>query len=171
MENQVSSKSIILNYGLYYGVLSILISVIMYALGQHTEQGVVPMLLGFAIMIAFIILGIKKVKETNDGLISWGQSVKTGVGVVVIGVLISIVYQQIFINFIEPDFMAQMLEKQQQAWLDAGMTEEQIESQMGMMEKMQGPVISSAIAIVFSAFLAFVVSAIAGAIMKAEEQY
>ena len=169
MEKQASSKSIILNYGLYYGIISVLISVVMYALGQHLEQGMGVMFLGFAVMIAFIILGIKKFKGDNSGLITWGQSVKIGVGIIVIGVLIALVYQQLFINFVEPDFMQQVNEKTLQSLVDSGLSSEQIDAQMGIIKKMQTPLISSAITLAFAAFLAFVFSAIAGAVMKETE--
>ena len=37
MENQANSKNVILNYGLYLGVASILLSLIIYATGNHLE--------------------------------------------------------------------------------------------------------------------------------------
>ena len=51
----------------------------------------------------------KKLKFDNGGFMSWGQGVKVGLGVILIGIIISIIYQQIFQNFIEPDFMEQAL--------------------------------------------------------------
>jgi len=170
MENQANSKSIILNYGLYYGIVSVILSVILYAMGKHLEQGIGMMVLGFGVMIAFIILGIKKFKSDNGGFLAWGQSLKIGIGIVLIGALIAIVYQQIFINFIEPDFMTQVGEKTRQTLYDAGLTQEQIESQMEMQQKFQGPLISSALTLVGAAFFGFVFSAIAGAIMKKSEE-
>ena len=173
MENQANSKSIIVNYGLYLGVSAVLINLVIYAMGMHLDQSWIAGTAGFVIMIIFIVLGIKKYKEANGGFLSWGQAVKIGVGISLISALISIVYQQIFNNFIEPDFMAQTLEKTQQAWVDAGMTEEQIESSLEMTKKMQTPLILSAMGIIVSAFIGFIISAIGGAIMKEseEEQY
>lgn len=170
MENQANSKSIILNYGLYYGAVSVIISLIMYALGKHLEQGIAASAIGLIVMIAFIVLASKKFKTDNGGFMSWGQGVKIGVGTVVIGILIAIIWQQIFINFIEPDFMAQMAEKTRETLLDAGLTEEQIESQMEMQEKFQGPLISAAMGIVVGALVGFIFSAITSAIMKKSEE-
>jgi len=170
MENQANSKNIILNYGLYYGLVSVIIGVITYAMGKHLEQGIVSSIIGFVIMILFIVLASKKFKADNGGFMSWGQGVKVGVGTVVIGVIIAIIWQQIFINFIEPDFMTQMAEKTRQALMDAGMNEDQIEAQMEMQKKFQGPLISSALGIVVGAVLGFIVSAITSAIMKKTEE-
>ncbi len=63
MENQASSKSVILNYGLYYGVISILISLVVYAMGKHLDQGFSGMLIGLVVMIVFIVLATKKFKK------------------------------------------------------------------------------------------------------------
>ena len=170
MENQANSNNIILNYGLYYGLVSVIIGVISYAMGKHLEQGIVNMLIGLVVMTLFIVLATKKFKTDNGGFMSWGQGVKIGVGTVVVGVIIAIIWQQIFINFIEPDFMTQMAEKTRQTLLDAGLNEEQIEAQMEMQEKFQGPVISSALGIVVGAFVGFIFSAITSAIMKKSEE-
>ncbi len=170
MENQANSKKVILNYGLYYGLLSIIISLVMYALGKHLDQGIGNMVLGFVVMIVFIVLAIKKFKFDSGGFLSWGQAIKIGVGTVVVGVIIVIIYQQIFVNFIEPDFIEQVNAKTQQTLLDRGLTEEQIEAQMEISKKMQEPLISSAVGIVGGAFFGFVFSAIAGAIMKKTEE-
>ncbi|WP_347174662.1 DUF4199 domain-containing protein [Polaribacter uvawellassae] len=173
MENQASSKSIILNYGLYLGIASVLINLVNYAIGDYLKPHWSIGVLSGIIMIVIIVFAYKKFKEINGGFMSWGQSLKIGVGLTVISAIIVIVYQQLFQNFIEPEYMQQMLMVQEQTWTDQGMTSEQIDAAKTMMQKFQGPLISSAIGIVVAAFFGFVVSAITGAIMKKseEEQY
>ncbi|WKD86990.1 hypothetical protein KCTC32516_02370 [Polaribacter huanghezhanensis] len=173
MENQASSKSIILNYGVYLGIASVLINLVVYATGDYLKPHWSVSVLSGVLMVAIIVMANKKFKEFNGGFMSWGQSVKIGVGLTVISALIIIVYQQIFSNIIEPEYMQQMMMMQEQTWTDQGMTSEQIDAAKTMMQKFQGPFISSAIGIVGAAFIGFVVSAIVGAIMKqsAEEQY
>lgn len=173
MENQAPSKSIILNYGLYLGIASVLINLVNYAFGDYLKPHWSVSVLSGVLMIAIIVFAFKKFKEINGGFMSWGQSVKIGVGVTVISAVIVIVYQQLFQNFIEPEYMQQMMMMQEQAWIDGGMNSEGIDSAKEMMQKFQGPLISSAIGLIVAAFIGFVVSAITGAIMKqsAEEQY
>ena len=173
MENQASSKSIILNYGLYLGIISVLVSLVTYATGNHLQPHWSISVINVVIMVTMIVMGMKKFKSDNGGFMSWGQAVKVGVGLTMISTIIVIVYNMIFMNFIEPDFMNQMSAIQEQAWVDAGMSSEEIDAAKTMMQKFQGPVISSAIGLVVAAFLGFVISAISGAIMKesAEEQY
>jgi len=173
MENQANSKSIIVNYGLYLGVISILMSVTLYALGMHLEPHWSVAVVGFLVTIALIVIGIKKFKEANEGFLSWGQAVKIGVGIALISSIIVMAYQLIFMNYIEPDFIAQTMEKQNQVMIDAGYTEEQMETATAMSEKMKSPAIISAMNILGGVFIGFIISAIAGAFMKEseEEQY
>ena len=173
MENQANSKNIILNYGVYLGIASVLINLVVYAVADYLRPHWSVSILSGLIMITMIVMANKKFKELNGGFMSWGQSVKIGVGLTVISAVIMIAYQQIFANFIEPEYMQQMMMIQEQKWVDQGLTSEQINGAKEMMQKFQSPLISSAIGIVVSAFIGFVVSAIVGAIMKqsAEEQY
>ena len=87
--------------------------------------------------------------------------------------VIVIIYNLIFTNFIEPDFVQQMAAVQEQAMVDAGYTSEQIETSQKMTAGFNGPVISSAVGLVVAAFIGFIISAIAGAVLKesGEEQY
>lgn len=172
MENQANSKSIILNYGLIYGGLVILSNLVIYALGMtfDTTGGIINMIVLAACIIGLPILAIKKFKNNNNGFITWGEALKTGIGVVVLGTLISIIYSHIFTGFIEPDFYNQLSDFQSQKLLDSGYTDEQIEAQIEMQSKFQGTIIGDAIGLLFYTFLGFVVSAIAGAIMKKTEE-
>ena len=121
---------------------------------------------------SYIIPELNKLnfKSSNNNLITWGQSVKIGVGISIISALIGIIYNLIFINFIEPDFMTLLMEKQVVAWEELNMTEEQIEASKSMMETFSSPAITSAIGIIAAAFFGFIISAIAGAIMKKTEE-
>jgi hypothetical protein len=173
MENQTSSKNTILNYGLYLGIISVLVSLVVYAMGNHVKPHWSVSVINIVIMLTMIVMGMNKFKSDNNGFMSWGQAVKIGVGLTVVSTVIVIIYNQLFINFIEPDFMQQVMQVQEQSWIDSGMTSEGVESAKEMMQKFQGPLISSAVGLVVAAFIGFVVSAIIGAILKnsAEEQY
>ena len=172
MENQASSKSIILNNGLYYGIVTILASLVIYALGMHLEPtgGYINFAVIAIALIAFPIMGMSTFKKNNGGFMTWGQGVKIGVGIVIIGSLIGVLYQHIFTGFIEPEFYAQVEEMTRQGLFDAGMTEEQINAQIEMQSKFQGTIIGDAIGLLFMAFVGFVVSAIVAAVKKQTEE-
>lgn len=173
MENQVDSKNLIINKGVTLGVAMVLFSLILYATGNHLEPHWSSSVITSALIIGMIILGIKSFRSENGGFLSWGQGVKIGVGIAILGGLINVIYGYIFTSFIEPDFMNQIMEIQNQAFIDQGMTEEQIELANEMSEKFQSPGIVAAMGIIMYAIGGFIVSAIGAAIMKKseEEQY
>lgn len=128
MENQANSKGIILNYGLYLGLITVLAGLVKYATGNLYITEFYSGIFGVLIVIALVILGIKKFKSTNEDLMTFGQGVKIGIGLTLIGTIIIIAYYFLLSSFIEPDFMANTLEAQKVMFADSfGMTEGQIE--------------------------------------------
>ncbi|NCT09512.1 MAG: DUF4199 domain-containing protein [Flavobacteriia bacterium] len=170
MENQANSKSFIINNGVILGVLGVLTSVINYAFGTHLDPHWSTSLASSVFFIGLIVLGISQFKKANGGFLSWGQGVKIGVGIAILAALISVIYNYIFVTFVEPDFMAKVMEVQNQKLIDQGMSQEQIEAANSITEKFKSPLVSSSIGIIGSAFFGFIVSAIAAAIMKKSEE-
>lgn len=171
MENQTASpKQIILNYGVILATISILLNVIMYALGKHYEQDWKMGVIGFVIMAAVIFMGIKKFKEFNGNILSLGQALKTGMGIALIAGLIGVVYTLIFMNIIEPDFMDKMMEIQRQNMIEnyPNLTDEQIDMQMEMGKKFANPWVSSAFQLIGSLFFGFIIALVSGLILKKE---
>ena len=169
-DQQKPTNKIALNYGVYLGIASILISVILYALGKQHEQDWKVGLLSFAVMATIITLGIKKYKEVNGGFMTLGQGLKTGVGIALIGGIISIVYTLIFITFIEPDSLEKGMELARQKMMDnPNLSEEQVDAQMEMAKKFSGPGIIAAFGLLWTLFLGFVISIIGSAIMQKKE--
>lgn len=169
MENKTSSKSIIINYGLIMGVASLLPSLVKYAMGDYLSRDWISGTVGLLISIVFIVIGVKKYKELNGGFVSWGKSVKIGMGMTLISLIITIIYILVFSNFIEPDFKNQVIERTRQQWVDAGMADDVIEQQLPYVRdyfalSMYGGII------IISAFFGFVISAIVGAVMKRSEE-
>ena len=170
MENQVNSKGFIVNNGVILGVASIILSLIMYATGSHIDPHWSTSIVSAALFIGIIVYGTKKFKEANGGFMSWGQGVKIGVGIAVLAGLLVVVYKYIFMSFIEPDLLSQMIELQNQKMLDGGMTEEQIEAANEMGKSFQTPAIMAAMGIIGYAIGGFIVAAITSAIMKKSEE-
>ncbi|MDD3721364.1 MAG: DUF4199 domain-containing protein [Lutibacter sp.] len=173
MENQeITPKQIMLNYGLLLGFTSILISVALYAMGKTYEPHWSVGLISTLISVVIIVLGIKKVKENNNGFLSLSEALKTGLGIALISGLVLVVYNLIFVTYIEPEYFARMLEMQQQKTLEMypNFSDEQLEAAMEMGKKMSGPTINSAIIIIASLFLGFIISLIGGLIMKKTDE-
>lgn len=170
MENQANSKSIILNYGLALGAISLLPGLIKYAMGgNYLENDITSTIIGFVLGIAFIVLGMRKYKAENNGFMTWGQGVKVGLGIFLISLIISVAYLLIFTNFIEPDFKNQVIESSITKWQDAGMSSDQIEMSQKMTEDYFALSLYGGI-VIGGLFIGFVISAIVAAIMKKSEE-
>jgi hypothetical protein len=171
MENSSkSSKSIMLNFGLYSGLAAILISVLTYALQIHYQPPGWVSIVQIAIAFALVFMGLKAFRSSNEGFMSVGEGLKIGMGITIVGSIIAIIYQQIFLNVIEPDFMLNAMEIQKQAWVEAGLTSEQIKASEEMASKFQTPLMVSAFALLFSLFLGFVISLISAVILKNKKE-
>lgn len=166
--NKASVKKIALNYGLYMALGTIALSVIVYVMGMTYEQPWWQSVGNFLIMILAIVYGLKAFKSTGDGFLTLGDALKTGLAISLVAGIIGILFNYIFTNFIEPDFMANMLEMTRENMLEQNpeMTSEQVETAMGFTEKMMSPAIMAAFGIIASLFFGFIISLIAGLIMK-----
>ena len=173
MENQTTTpKQIMLNYGLILGFTGILLNVALFAMGKTYDPHWSVAVIGIAITVAIIVLGIKKIKELNGGFLTLGEALKTGLGIALISGLVGVAYTLIFTNFIEPEYFTRMLEVQEQAMLEQypNMSDEQLETSLAMASKMSGPVMAIAMGIIGSLFVGFIISLIGGLIMKKTDE-
>lgn len=169
MENQqVSIKKIALNYGVIWGLLSIVLSVIAYVTNTYLERPMWLTIAGIAIMVGIIVYGLKAFKLENEGFLSVSESLKVGLAISLIAAIIGTIYNYIFMTVIEPDFVTQSLDiaREQMVTQNPDMTQEQMDMAMGISEKMMTPLVMSAMGIIMTLFLGFIVSLISGLIMK-----
>jgi len=169
MENQKASvKKIALSHGLILALLTIGVSVIIYVLGMHYDQSMWQTLANTAIMIVVIVYGLKAYKKDNGGFLSLGEALKTGLAISLVAGIIGVIYNYIFMNFVEPDFVTNMMDISRDKMIEQNpdMTEDQMEMGIGMMEKMMSPGIMGAIGIIASLFFGFIFSLISGLVLK-----
>ena len=173
MENQKSSStSIMLNYGLILGFISILLAVVNFAFGDVYEPHWSMQAVSGVATIVLIVLALKKVKESNNNLLSLGESLKTGLGIALISGILFLIYFFVFVNFIEPNYFENLAKVQEAAMIEAypNWSDEQLEASLEMAKKMSGFGMIAAIAMIMSLFFGFIVSLIAGLIMKRSEE-
>ncbi len=174
METQnLQARKFIINNGVILGVATILISVVMYVMNLYIEKSWIGGTLNFIVMVAVIIYGINEYKKSNGGFLTLGQAIKIGVGISLIAGILGVIYQLIFMNFIEPDFMDKMMQMQYDQMMESNpdMSQAQIDMSMEMGKKFSSPWITSAIGIISSMFFGLIISLIAGLIMKKENTH
>jgi len=170
MENQptTSKKSIMLNYGVYLGLASILIALVNYVIGDIYDPHWSLIVVSLAVTVAILVFGIKKIKEGNEGLLSLGEAIKTGLGISLVSVLIYCVYLFIFYSFIEPEFFDNMLKVQEQVMLEKypNMSDEQLEGAKKGAAAFANIGVNIGMTIFMSLFFGLIISLITGLIMK-----
>lgn len=166
------TQNIILNYGLLMAILSIALQVISYVLDAHIDRPWWLSVVQMAITIGIIVMGIRSFKTENAGFISLSEALKVGIGISLIASLIVIIYNFIFMTFIEPDLMQKTLEFTRRQMEEQGqLSQEQIEMSMKLTEKFMSPWIINAIAILGALFFGFIISLITGlAIRRTPDQ-
>jgi len=173
MKNQTTSpKQIMLNYGLMLGFASILFQVALYAMGKIYDPHWSIAIVSIVITSVIIVFGLKLVKQGNDGFLSLGEALKTGLGIALISGLVYVAYLFVFTSFIEPEYFTTMADVQHQKMLEnyPQMTDEQLEATSAMTEKMSGMGMTAAFTLIGSLFFGFIISLIAGLIMKKSAQ-
>lgn len=169
METQTDSlKKIALNYGVLLALLSIVLQVISYVLDVHIDRPWWLTVLQLFISVGVIVYGIKAFKTGNAGFLSISQSLKTGLAISLIAGIIGVIFNYIFMNYIDPDFIQKTLDFSRQQMIESypNMTQEQIDNSLEISAKFMSPMIMSAIAILATLFFGFIISLIAGFVMK-----
>ncbi len=169
METQTTSlKKIALNYGVLLALLSIVLQVISYVLDVHIDRPWWLTVLQLIISVGVIVYGIKAFKISNENYLTLGQALKTGLAISLVAGVIAVVFNYIFMNYIDPDFVQKTLDfsREQMLVKNPEMTQEQIDMAMNMSAKFMSPMIMSAFAIIATLFFGFIISLFAGLVMK-----
>lgn len=171
-QTQSSKKSIMINYGLLLGFVSIIVALINYVFGDLYQPHWSIMVIGLVVTSAVIVLGLMKVKELNSGFLKVGEAIKVGLGISLISALVYIVYLVIFYNFIEPDFFDNMVKVQEQIIMEKypNMSDEQLEGAKKGAAMFANTGANLTLTLIFSLFFGLIISLIAGLVMKKTDE-
>lgn len=123
-------------YGLYMGLISIAISVIIWAGGLMESMGLfgsaIIGLLSFVITFLLLLFFTKAYRNKEmDGIISFKQAFQFAMLVIVFSVIISTIYNYVFHTLIDPEYVKNLTAVMQQKTMDymekMGAPESQIE--------------------------------------------
>lgn len=173
MEKSISPAKSGILYGVLFGVLMVLEFVIMYIIGMksllETTAGPIVNIANYVILpVLFIYLGCTNYKnKINNGFISFGECLKTGVAIAFIAALIYATFNLIF-NFIFPEFINEMLAMVKEATLakKPDLTSEQLDMILSMQRKFMNPTIAFPVTLAMYSFFGLIYSLIIGAIVK-----
>jgi hypothetical protein len=175
MEKTTSPSKSAIQYGVLFGLIMVVEFVISYILNidptTNKGFGITLNIINFLVLpITLILLGCNHYKnKINSGFISFGEAIKIGVVICVIGALIYGIFNAIF-NVIFPEFTEEILRKTRDVMVQQNpeMPEEQIEMALSWTKKFMSPAIAVPFTVVMYTFIGLIYSLIIGAIVKKE---
>nr|WP_293301221.1 DUF4199 domain-containing protein [Allomuricauda sp.] len=165
-EQQLKTGKFALNYGLLLGLVSVVFGVMLYTQKMHYEMSTPIMIVSVILTAVAIFMGVNAFKKANGGYLKIGEALKVAVGIALISAIISLLYQYVLTNFIEPDFIDKAMEiaKPKTFEQNPSLTEEQWEQGVTMRKKMNW--ISYPIGLIISCVIGLVLGLITGLILK-----
>ena len=169
MDNSTSSiKSTIITYGIILGSISVVFQLMLFFLDMHYKNDSTAGIVSLIIMIGVLSYSFISHKKINGGYILLSEALKIGLGVSLVSALITIIYTQILINFLDPETMQKSLDLTMDTMRSENpeIPQEALDTARSIQEKMSSPLIFSAVQIIFSLFFGFIISLIGGLIVK-----
>ena len=169
MENQKKTTAkTALNFGLLLGAISVVFGFILYSLDIHYQQDSSTSIIGYAIMIAIILIGIIQFKNSNEGYVSLSEALKTGVGTALVSSIIVCFYTFFMIKYLDPEFLDKSIEYQKEKMLQENpeISMESVNKLSEMQKEFSGPFIISGFIIIFNLFFGFIISLVVGLIVR-----
>ncbi len=167
----VSPWPIAIRYGLIGGLIYAIYTLIGNMTGLTTGAfgavaSTIASILGLAIPIALIVIPVKHHRDKSlGGYITIGRIILIGMVVTVISMLISNVFNYIYMTYIDPGFIDTVLGNMEEMMGDY-ISEEQLEEMLIGMREGFAPATLMKNAIIMTAIFGLVVSGIIGLIMK-----
>ncbi len=128
-----------LTYGIYYAILSILISIIMYATGSMMSKAVSTV--SMVIMVVAIVLIQLHYRKSTGGFVTYGQSLVIALLSMVFAAIPIAIFTFILYKFIDPSLIEQLRLVAEERLVEQGnLSQEQIDTALSFSSKFQTPV-------------------------------
>jgi uncharacterized protein YjeT (DUF2065 family) len=160
----VTPASVGIRYGLLMGLASVIFSFLQLTFIEDPET---PLRwIGVVILVIGIVLAHKQFKQQNQGFMSYGQGLAIGAITSAVSGVIGGVFTFTYFTFIDPSYMARVMELTRSRMEEKGMPDAQIDQAMAWTEKFATGPISMVFAILGGLLMGFLVSLIISAFTK-----
>ena len=167
-ENQVKTGKIAWMYGAIGGGIGIVFTLMLMSMDMLFDQGWGKSVVSTLILVAAIVLAISSFKKQNQGFLTLGEALKTGIGTSLVAAVIALIFTYLLMNFLVPDFMDKTTELSRITIQEKSpqITPEQLNNALEMQKKFFW--IAYPMILLFNLFIGFIVSLISGLVMKKE---
>ena len=154
----------LMNWGGVLGLVLIAYSLVLYLLGANESSA--AQWGSYAFIAAGIYLATKAKRDRENGVISYGQGVGTGVGVAFFASVLVAFYTFVFFAFIDPDMLEELILRTEDQMYEQGTPDGQVEMAMTYTRKFMQPGPMAAMVVLSYSFMGLIVSLITSAILK-----
>ncbi len=168
----MDTRKFAMHYGAYLGLGLIVISFTVYFLGLEEQKSIIPSLLNNFLIIGAITYSIIMYRDNlNNGLISYSISLKIGTSVVFFASVILAFYTYIFVAFINPEYLENIIKIAEQEILnsDPEISDEDLDLALSMTQKMLQPQWMATLSVLGGTFMGFFYSLIISFFVKKED--
>ena len=167
----MDTRKFAMNYGAVLGLCLMLIALLFWVLGIDEQQSVMPLILNNVVIIGFLVYAISQYRDNvNNGFISYSESLKVGTSVAFFSSVIMAFYTFIYITYLNPDFLANILNITEQAMLEANpeISDQELDLALSMTTKFMQPHWMMIMSVLGGTFMGFLFSLIISIFVKKE---
>lgn len=171
-----SNNQVALRFGLITTAILVVYGLIGYVTGltdpskMSTAVSWINSLITYGVMIGGVALAVKTHRDENQkGFITFGKAFGTGFKTILVIALTQAIWLYIFMAFIAPGMMDQIMQSSIEKAAAQGQDPEQVEAGMKMMSWMFNPPMMAVMAVISLSFMGAIFSLIVAAIMKKDQ--
>ncbi len=172
---QVSFFQTALKYGLIGAATSIIFSLVSNLLGlsdQSNPSTALSILMSILSVVIYLAMQISAVKYHRDkesnGYISFGRAFLVCIVVAMIIAIINSIWSYIYMSYIDPEMLDRIIEMTIEQSEEKGMSEQDIEMSVSIIEMMSSPFAQLLMGVVFGALVGGIGGLITSAVLKKE---
>ena len=157
----MNSRKFAMNYGAVLGLCLVAIAAVMWSFGIDKNGSLVPSILNNGLIITGITYTIIQFRDTeNNGFISYSNSLKLGTSVAFFSSVILAFYTFIFINYISPNTLNEILVQAEQAILESNpeISDDELDLALKMTNKFVQPHWMLILGVLGGTFMGFIYS-------------
>jgi uncharacterized membrane protein (DUF106 family) len=166
-ESDVSFMPVVQKYTLIMAATSIILTLISSLMGMSNL--ILMSLIGLLVIVAMVVIPVLGVKEHRNnqlgGLISFGRAFLVAMLILAVSILISTIFNYVYMNFINPSYIDTMKEGMTEMMEKYNLPEAQLEESLKPLEEMKTPM-GNLKSLAKSLAMSAVISLIVAAIMK-----
>lgn len=163
-------RQIAVNFGVIYGVAAVTLAVIQYATGDFQlgsgQSFNFWSLINILLTVGLPVYALIKIRQANDGYLTFGQGFRHSFTVVIIGSLFTVVWILVYTYVLNTNYQEELMNQQYQAFMESGVSESMAESQMEMSKRFMTPGFMALFGFLGGALLGVILSLILGAIFQ-----